>query len=86
MNLSKIRGMIINGSLHTSFVEKYDYIFIEDFIFNGYDKAMGRNDERFIACFHSFLNSNMLPRNTGVKVHKIDRWFASSKTMRGADM
>lgn len=58
---------------------KYDYIFIEDLCLTGITKMWGRkmNDLAHAA----FINKlEYVASKYGVVVHKIDRWYASSKT------
>lgn len=58
---------------------KYDYIFIEDLCLTGMTKMWGRkmNDLAHAA----FINKlEYVASKYGVVVHKIDRWYASSKT------
>lgn len=58
---------------------KYDYIFIEDLSLTGMTKLWGRKmNDLSHASFISKLQ--YVATKYGVKVHKIDRWFASSKT------
>lgn len=58
---------------------KYDYIFIEDLIMSDMAKRWGRkiND----LAHSSFINKlEYIASKYGVIVHKINRWYASSKT------
>ena len=58
---------------------KYDYIFIEDLHLTGMTKMWGRkmND----LAHHSFIEKlEYVASKYSVVVHKIDRWYASSKT------
>ena len=58
---------------------KYDYIFIENLCLTGMTKMWGR---KMNALAHSaFINKlEYVASKYGVVVHKIDRWYASSKT------
>lgn len=59
--------------------KKYDYIFIEDLRLTGMTKMWGRkmNDLTHAAFINKF---EYVASKYGVVVHKIDRWYASSKT------
>ncbi|MDE5888525.1 MAG: transposase, partial [Bacilli bacterium] len=58
--------------------KKYDYIFIEDLNLQGMVKMWGR---KVTDLSHgSFINIlEQVSKKYGVTVHKIDRWYASSK-------
>lgn len=58
---------------------KYDYIFLEDLSFKGMVKLWGRKiSDMAHACFVAKLSQ--VSKKYEVVVHKIDRWYASSKT------
>lgn len=58
---------------------KYDYIFIEDLSFSGMIKMWGRKTNDLAHA--SFIEKlEYVSSKYGVVVHKIDRWYASSKT------
>src|SRR5690606_25406791 len=63
----------------------YDYIFLEDLSLSGMTRLWGRkmNDMAHGAFVEKLIQ---VAKKYGVTVHKIDRWYASSKTCNCGDV